>query len=164
METARNHRKQLIKAKRDLEEFHRLKDALEERQVNFECKSSITKELIKPKFSPLEDFPVHFDDEDQKTLICPAAFSYPEFLFSDFQQQLSEEVTYVRIFKTKKKVFIQNSFQYCLTSMFAEPLPQDKEGKYFVDNLNVYYENDKLGTVHKVHLEKTIKDILKEKR
>ncbi|KAL9913352.1 DNA polymerase interacting tpr containing protein of 47kD isoform 1-T2 [Glossina fuscipes fuscipes] len=147
METARNHRKQLIKAKRDLEEFHRLTDALEERQVKFECKSLITKELIKPKFSPLEDFPVHFDDEDQKTLIWPAAFSYPEFLFSDFQQQLSEEVTMFD----------------CLTSMFAEPLPQDKEGKYFVDNLNVYYENHKLGTVHKVHLEKTIKDILKEK-
>uniref|UniRef100_A0A1A9VJD6 Cns1/TTC4 wheel domain-containing protein n=1 Tax=Glossina austeni TaxID=7395 RepID=A0A1A9VJD6_GLOAU len=147
METARNHRKQLIKAKRDLEEFHRLKEALEERQVKFECKSSITMELIKPKFSPLEDFPVHLDDEDQKTLIWPAAFSYPEFLFSDFQQQLSEEVTMFD----------------CLTSMFAEPLPQDKGGQYFVDNLNVYYENRKLGTVHKVDLEKTIKEIMKEK-
>lgn len=52
----------------------------------------------------------------------------------------------------------------CLTSMFAEPLPQDKEGQYFVDNLNVYYENRKLGTVHKVNLEKTIKEIMKEKR
>uniref|UniRef100_A0A1A9ZPI1 Cns1/TTC4 wheel domain-containing protein n=1 Tax=Glossina pallidipes TaxID=7398 RepID=A0A1A9ZPI1_GLOPL len=147
IETARNHRKQLIKAKRDLEEFHRLKDALEERQVKFECKSSITMELIKPKFSPLEDFPVHFDDDDQKTLIWPAAFSYPEFLFSDFQQQLSEEVTMFD----------------CLTSMFAEPLPQDKGGQYFVNNLNVYYENRKLGTVHKVDLEKTIKEIMKEK-
>lgn len=112
METARNHRKQLIKAKRDLEKFHRLKDALEERQVKFECKSSITMDLIKPKFLPLEDFPVHFDDDDQKTLIWPAAFSYPEFLFSDFQQQLSEEVTYIKVFKTKKKGLIQNYFQY----------------------------------------------------
>uniref|UniRef100_A0A1A9VZ45 Cns1/TTC4 wheel domain-containing protein n=1 Tax=Glossina brevipalpis TaxID=37001 RepID=A0A1A9VZ45_9MUSC len=106
-------------------------------------------ELLKPKFAPLEDFPVHFDndDDDNKTLVWPAAFSYPEFLFSDFQQQLSEEVTMFD----------------CLSSLFTEPLPQDKENLYFVDNLNVYYENHKLATVHKVQLDKTIKEIVKEK-
>lgn len=51
----------------------------------------------------------------------------------------------------------------CISSMFVEPLPYDKTGSYSPGNLNVYYENRKVGCVHKVDMDKTIKDIINEK-
>lgn len=50
-----------------------------------------------------------------------------------------------------------------LDAIFAEPLPMDKTGCYGVNKVNVYYENRKVGCVHKVKVGKTIKEILQEK-
>lgn len=51
----------------------------------------------------------------------------------------------------------------CVNEMFKEPLPCDKSNSYRQSNLNIYYENRKAGCVHKVDLNKTIKEILNEK-
>lgn len=48
-------------------------------------------------------------------------------------------------------------------SLFAEPFPLDKTNSYRPDSVNVYYENRKVGCVHKVDTQKTIKEILQEK-
>lgn len=67
---------------------------LEKRKIKFEDRklnSPITEKLIQPKLAPLEDFPVSIDDNG--LLTWPVSFCYPEFLFSDFQQQVSEDVT-----------------------------------------------------------------------
>jgi len=100
---------------------------------------------LKPKFLPLEDYPCKLNNDGIMT--WPTAFSYPEFLFSDFQQVLSEEV-------------VMND---CLEDMFKEPLPYDPQYKYKPGNLTVYYENRKAASVHKVKLNKTIKEIISEK-
>lgn len=95
-EKERNERKEAAEKKKKLQLYQRLVNALEERKVKFDDQrpgnTAITEDLLKPKFMPLEDHPVHLDD-DNKTLLWPAAFCYPEFLYSDFQQQLSEEAT-----------------------------------------------------------------------
>ncbi|XP_030375283.1 tetratricopeptide repeat protein 4 [Scaptodrosophila lebanonensis] len=150
IEMERNQRKQAAEAKRRLTHFHKLRDALEHRSVKFDdlkANKHITEELLRPKFLPLEDFPVHLDSADGVSLIWPAAFSYPEFLLSDFQQQLPESATMTD----------------CLTTLFAEPLPCDKSNSYRLGNVTVYYENRKVGCVHKVSLEKTLRDIISER-
>lgn len=111
LEKERNERKEAAEKKRKVQQFHRLCNALEERKIKFDDQKPgkpITEELLKPKFLPLEDFPVHLD-EDNKTLIWPAAFSYPEFLYSDFQQQLTEEATY-DLKKFKDILFFNKKF------------------------------------------------------
>ncbi|KAH8267366.1 hypothetical protein KR026_001067 [Drosophila bipectinata] len=151
LETERNQRKEAAEAKRRLTRFHRLKDAIEQRAIKFDDqrvgkKMELTEELLRPKFLPLEDHPVHLDN-DSSTLVWPAAFSYPEFLFSDFQQQLPETAT----------------MNDCLATLFAEPMPCDKSLNYRLGNVHVYYENRKAGLVHKVAPEKTIAEIIAEK-
>jgi len=151
LEIERNQRKEAAEAKRRLTRFHRLRDAIEQRAIKCDDqkvgkKATLSEELLRPKFLPLEDHPVHLD-EDGSTLVWPAAFSYPEFLFSDFQQQLPETAT----------------MRDCLTTLFNEPLPCDKTQSYRLGNVHVYYENRKVGCVHKVSEEKQLAEIIAEK-
>ncbi|EDW09939.1 DNA polymerase interacting tetratricopeptide repeat-containing, protein of 47 kDa [Drosophila mojavensis] len=152
LEVDRNQRKEAAESKRNLARFQKLRAALEQRAIKFDDqpinkRANITEQLLVPKFLPLEDYPVHLDAEDNSTLIWPAAFSYPEFLLSDFQQQLPETAT----------------MQDCLNTLFAEPLPCDRTLSYRPDNVHVYYENRKAGCVHKVDLTKTLREIISEK-
>lgn len=149
LEIERDQRKEAAEAKRRLASFQQLTEVLKTRGIKFDDLKKnklITEELLRPKFLPLEDHPVHLDN-DNETLSWPTAFSYPEFLFSDFYQQLSEDVV----------------MEDCVNEMFKEPLPCDKSNSYRQSNLNIYYENRKAGCVHKVDLNKTIKEILNEK-
>ena len=66
---------------------------LEGRKIKFEEKrhnEPITENLIRPKLAPLEDYPVRIDENG--ILVWPISFCYPEYLFSDFQQQVSEDI------------------------------------------------------------------------
>ncbi|KAL7736381.1 hypothetical protein ACLKA6_014847 [Drosophila palustris] len=151
LDIERNQRKEAAEAKRQLTRFQKLKDALEHRAVKFDDqpinkRPNISEDLLRPKFLPLEDYPVHLD-QDGSSLIWPAAFSYPEFLLSDFQQQLPESATMTD----------------CLNTLFAEPLPCDKTLSYRPEAVNVYYENRKVGCVHKVSPNKTLREIVDEK-
>lgn len=87
----RDARKQNALERKKQEQLEKTVNALALRNVKFDGQkgNEITVELMRPCLGPLEDFPVHLDDDGQ-SLIWPAAFCYPEFLFSDFQQQLSE--------------------------------------------------------------------------
>ncbi|XP_067627295.1 DNA polymerase interacting tetratricopeptide repeat-containing, protein of 47 kDa [Eurosta solidaginis] len=149
LELERNQRKEAAETKKRLTRLQHLIDTLQRRNIKFDDQkknSPITEELLRPKLLPIEDYPLHLDD-DNETLIWPAAFSYPEFLFSDFQQELCENVI----------------MDDCINDMFKEPLPCDKSNSYRAGNLNVFYENRKVGCVHKVDLSKTIKEIVNEK-
>lgn len=48
----------------------------------------VTAELVRPQLEPLEDHPVHLDEDG--SLVWPLAICYPEFLFSDFHHNVSE--------------------------------------------------------------------------
>ncbi|XP_055854608.1 DNA polymerase interacting tetratricopeptide repeat-containing, protein of 47 kDa [Episyrphus balteatus] len=148
LEVERNERKAASEVKKKLTQFHHTIDLLKERGVKFDDikpNTRLTEELLRPKFLPLEDFPVHIDEDN--ILIWPAAFSYPEFMFSDFQQNLNEDALMADV----------------VQSMFTEPLPCDKDGKYKPGKISVYYENRKAASVSKVDLSKTIKEIVTEK-
>lgn len=91
---ARDQRKlnATIKKKEDL--LNKTLMELEKRKIKFEDRkfnTPITGALIQPKLAPLEEFPVSMDEHG--LLTWPVSFCYPEFLFSDFQQQVSEDVT-----------------------------------------------------------------------
>ncbi|XP_055917637.1 DNA polymerase interacting tetratricopeptide repeat-containing, protein of 47 kDa [Eupeodes corollae] len=147
-EAERNERKAAAEAKKKLTRFHRTIDAIKDRGVKFDDmkpNTRLTEELLRPKFLPLEDFPVHLDEDN--ILIWPAAFSYPEFMFSDFQQNLNEDAL----------------MEDVIVTMFSEPLPCDKDGKYKPGKISVYFENRKAASVIKVDLSKSIKEIVSSK-
>lgn len=52
----------------------------------------------------------------------------------------------------------------CINSMLQEPLACDKNHSYRPDKVSVYYENRKAASIHKVDLQKTVGEILSEKR
>ncbi|XP_062554417.1 DNA polymerase interacting tetratricopeptide repeat-containing, protein of 47 kDa [Armigeres subalbatus] len=142
----RDARKVAQLERRKQEQLERTLDALKKREVQFEERDALTNEKrLKPRLAPLEDFMVKADSNG--VLHWPTVFCYPQFLSTDFQQQLSEECT----------------MEDVLINLFEEPLELDKEGEYFPHKLNVYYENRLAGRVHKVDIKKAIKDIVREK-
>lgn len=90
----RDERKRTAVNKKKSDSIAQTINIIESRGVKFEEQrqmgKKITEEMIKPRLGPLEDFPVHLDENG--ILVWPAAFCYPEFLFSDFQQKVSENV------------------------------------------------------------------------
>lgn len=142
----RDERKAEQAKRRKLEQHGRTVEQLKERGVKFEEKDALTNEAsLKPRLAPLEDFIVTADSNG--VLHWPTVFCYPQFLSTDFQQQLSEELTMEEV----------------LLNMFAEPMELDEEGQYAAHTVNVYYENRISAIVRKVDLKAKIKDILKEK-
>lgn len=69
-------------------------EAIEARGVRFEEHRiddpirKVTAQLIRPQLEPLEEHPVHLDEDG--SLVWPLAICYPEFLFSDFHHNVSE--------------------------------------------------------------------------
>lgn len=51
-----------------------------------------------------------------------------------------------------------------LCDLFAERMPQDTSYKYKPDTVNVYFENRINATIHKVDVQKTIKEITADKK
>ncbi|XP_037030296.1 DNA polymerase interacting tetratricopeptide repeat-containing, protein of 47 kDa [Bradysia coprophila] len=145
---ARDQRKLNATNRKKEETLNRTLLELENRKIKFEDRkynAPITDSLIQPKLGPLEDFPVSIDEHG--LLTWPVSFCYPEFLFSDFQQQVSEDVTMID----------------ALSHLFAEPLECDRQQRYRFDSCNVYYENRIAASVHKVNLSQTIRQIVSEK-
>lgn len=90
----RDERKRIAVAKKKSDTIAQTIKLIESRRIKFEEQrlfgEKITEEVIKPRLGPLEDFPVHLDEDG--LLVWPVAFCYPEFLFSDFQQKVPENV------------------------------------------------------------------------
>uniref|UniRef100_A0A1L8DTZ6 Putative hsp90 co-chaperone cns1 n=1 Tax=Nyssomyia neivai TaxID=330878 RepID=A0A1L8DTZ6_9DIPT len=101
----------------------------------------VTMEMLKPKYAPIEDFPVCLAPDGQ--LCWPVVFCFPEYNISDFQQQLDESFT----------------LEDCIQDILYENEDRDDEGKYKIDNVNVYYENNLLGKTYIANMENTLKEI-----
>ncbi|XP_053687650.1 DNA polymerase interacting tetratricopeptide repeat-containing, protein of 47 kDa [Sabethes cyaneus] len=130
-----------------LEQQTRTMEQLRKRKIKFEEHDALTNvKRLKPRLAPLEDFMVKADSNG--VLHWPTVFCYPQFLSTDFQQQLSEEYTMEEV----------------LINMLEEPPSEDEEGIYLPHNLNVYYEDRLEGCVYKADTKKQIKDIVLEKR
>lgn len=145
----RNERKLTNAEKKKLEEKEKVLKIIKIRKLKFEELSEgeeITFDVLKPTYPPLEDFPVHIDMNG--ALEWPVTFCYPEFLFSDFQQQVCEEFPMEDI----------------IHDLFLDPLECDREKNYVHDNVKVYYENRNIKKVFLVDQKKSLKEILNERK
>lgn len=59
--------------------------------------------------------------------------------------------------------FFKYRFNDILLETFNDRLDFDKENKYQPDNLNAYFENHIIASVHKIDASKTISEIIQEK-
>ncbi|XP_055599930.1 DNA polymerase interacting tetratricopeptide repeat-containing, protein of 47 kDa [Uranotaenia lowii] len=142
----RDSRKLAHLERKKLEQQTQTVEQLRQRGIKFEEPGVLDKpNKLRPRLAPLEDFMVTADGNG--VLHWPTVFCYPQFLSSDFQQQLSEECTLDEV----------------LINLFEEPLECDKEGLYTPTCVNVYYENRLAGRVFKVETANTIKQLLQEK-
>lgn len=164
---SRDERKQQTKDKRKADSLRQTIVEIERQGIRFEehrlasgTATDVVPELLKPCLAPLEDYPVHLDENGQ--LVWPTAFCYPEFLFSDFQQNLSESVVFVFYSQHFFLNLIVLIFRMSdvLEDMFTEPLDCDKQNRYKPNALSVYFENRIAGTVHKVDISLTIRNII----
>lgn len=91
MQKEREERKKKLLDKQKLNKINKTIEEIQKRRIKFDnytIGSNITEDLLCPKFEPLENYPVSIEDDG--VLYWPVVFCYPEFVLSDFQQQLNE--------------------------------------------------------------------------
>lgn len=84
----RNARKQAMEDRKKKEKIQMVVDELKRRKIKFEDNKEPDENLIQPQVAPLAEFPVSLDAK--RLLSWPIIFCYPEFLTSDFHQQIHE--------------------------------------------------------------------------
>lgn len=144
----RDDRKLSAADRKKRDEWDRVIEIIKMRRLKFEDHSEgdeITQKTLIPTYAPLEDHPVHRDMSGN--LEWPVTFCYPEFMFSDYQQEVCE------IFPMTEIVH----------DLFMDPLECDRENKYVPGNVNVYYVNKDIRRAFKVDQEKPLKEIIEEK-
>ncbi|XP_050080671.1 DNA polymerase interacting tetratricopeptide repeat-containing, protein of 47 kDa [Anopheles maculipalpis] len=142
----RDSRKEARQQREKEQKWDRLVAELEKRMVKFEEREALEDERqLRPRLAPLEDFMVSCNERG--VLSWPVVFCYPEFLTTDFQQQLLETIT----------------MQDVLEELFEEPLMYEKAVLYLANDVNVYYENRILGLPYMVDKNKTIQEIVAER-
>lgn len=88
----RDARKTALAERRKQEQLTRTVDTLKKRAVKFEESDALTNgKRLRPRLAPLEEVMVTADSNG--VLHWPTVFCYPQFLSTDFQQQLSEDCT-----------------------------------------------------------------------
>lgn len=145
----RDERKLTAAERRKKEQWEKVVGIIKNRKLTIEDLSAgeeITEKILKPTYPPLEDYPVHLGSDGN--LEWPVTFCYPEFMFSDFQQSVSEMFP----------------MQDIVHDLFMEPLENDREGNYVGENVNVYYLNRDLKKACLVDGKKCLKDVIQEKK
>jgi len=140
----RDLRKRKAAERRKIENFSRLTKAFHERGLKFEGGKIEDEESLRPKIAPLMDFPVSFHQEE-KSLYWPITLCYPEFLTSDFYQQLNENV---KIFDFLNEIL--HNFHYDAVN-------------YTRDKVNIYYESSLAMQSVKIDVNKSLGEVLQEK-
>lgn len=86
--------------------------------------------------------------DDQGRLSWPVLFLYPEYAQSDFISAFHEDSR-----------FIDH-----LVEMFDEMPPWDLDGKYYADNLEVYFEDEEREELYQVPPKSTLRQVLQHPR
>lgn len=90
-EKERDERKQLALEKKRQKQFENIVNEIKKRKIKFEnWTGEIDYKMLQPNLAPLADFPVSLDEN--LNFMWPTVFCYPEFLTTDFHQQLHENV------------------------------------------------------------------------
>ncbi|KYQ56915.1 Tetratricopeptide repeat protein 4 [Trachymyrmex zeteki] len=89
---------------------------------------------------------VHFDEKDK--LVWPVMILYPETQQTDFIQNFHEDTLIIEQ----------------LIELFKEPPEWDVNHRYIVENINVYFEGENKCSIHKIDIQLTLDEILRDKQ
>ncbi|RDD42202.1 Tetratricopeptide repeat protein 4 [Trichoplax sp. H2] len=155
---ARNHRKENLLSKKEETSIRNLMQALKEREVTLDGLKSYSdietmsikdvKALLTPPDPMGASAMVYLNEE--MVIHWPILFIYPEHGQTDFIKSANEN----------------DRFMDHLIVMFDdnEAPPWDKENKYKLKNLEIYFEDKDSTQLHRIHLHQTLKEILTDKR
>lgn len=137
----RNERKQEIQEKKRKKEEEEIIGEILKRGIEIEGRENLNLSILEPQFPQLFNSRVFVRDG---RLVWPVILFYPEYKIMDYIQEFDEGDTF-----------------YDQLSQVFESCPEwDKEGKYRVGKINVYFEDDKKRNIG-VDVSRTLLDILK---
>jgi tetratricopeptide (TPR) repeat protein len=138
----RNERKRETAEKKSRKEEELIVGEIIKRGIQIAGGDNLTLSKLEPQFPQLFNSRVYINESGN--LVWPVIFFYPEYKIMDYIQHFNE----------------QNTFMEQLVHVFETSPEWDEERKYKVNNLNVYFENEKRKNV-KVDVSKTLLEILK---
>lgn len=145
----RDKRKQVKLEKKLDKEDERLLEIISRKGINLELtndKQKLDLRDLEPQVPQIAQSRVHFDEKDK--LVWPVMILYPETQQTDFIQNFHEDTLLIEQ----------------LIELFEEPPEWDVEHRYTINNINVYFEGKNKCSVHKVDIQLTLDQILRDKR
>ncbi|XP_043289568.1 DNA polymerase interacting tetratricopeptide repeat-containing, protein of 47 kDa isoform X2 [Venturia canescens] len=145
----RNVRMQEVLSKKAEKEEDKVMRIIREKKINVEIpegKEDFELRDLVPLVPQLAQHRVRLDRAGR--LIWPVTILYPETLQTDFIQNFYEDTP----------------FMDQLEDLFEEPPEWDREKRYILPNLNVYFEGPNKSSVHKVDVSRPLSSILEHKK
>lgn len=145
----RDKRKQIKLAKKLDKEDERLLEIISRKDINLELANDEQKldlRDLEPQVPQIAQSRVHLDEKDK--LVWPVMILYPETQQTDFIQNFHEDTLLIEQ----------------LIELFEEPPEWDIEHRYTINNINVYFEGKNKCSVHKIDIQLTLDQILRDKR
>ncbi|CAF3724603.1 unnamed protein product [Rotaria sp. Silwood1] len=139
-EKERNERKQQGRERKQKSEHTKVLNAIRQRNIHLEEDPTI--DIFNISTNPAGSC-VQLNESDQ-TLTFPVVFLYPEYAQTD----------YIKEFHENTKLIDQ------LSVMFESRAPWDEEGKYTLNQIGIYYEDQNKHELKTVSSDKTLLEVL----
>ncbi|KAG5343214.1 TTC4 protein, partial [Acromyrmex heyeri] len=145
----RDKRKQERAEKKSDKEDEKLLETISRKGINLELtndKQKLELRDLEPQVPQIAQSRVHFDEKDK--LVWPVMILYPETQQTDFIQNFHEDMLLIEQ----------------LIELFEEPPEWDVKHRYTIENINVYFEGKNKCSIHKVDIQLTLDEILRDKQ
>ncbi|XP_012059114.1 PREDICTED: tetratricopeptide repeat protein 4 [Atta cephalotes] len=145
----RDKRKQERTEKKSDKEDEKLLETISRKGINLELtndKQKLELRDLEPQVPQIAQSRVHFDEKDK--LVWPVMILYPETQQTDFIQNFHEDTLLIEQ----------------LIELFEEPPEWDVKHCYTIENINVYFEGKNKCSIHKVDIQSTLNEILRDKQ
>ncbi|KAG5307069.1 TTC4 protein, partial [Acromyrmex insinuator] len=145
----RDKRKQERAEKKSDKEDEKLLETISRKGINLELtndKQKLELRDLEPQVPQIAQSRVHFDEKDK--LVWPVMILYPETQQTDFIQNFHEDMLLIEQ----------------LIELFEKPPEWDVKHRYTIENINVYFEGKNKCSIHKVDIQLTLDEILRDKQ
>ncbi|KYN13456.1 Tetratricopeptide repeat protein 4 [Trachymyrmex cornetzi] len=145
----RDKRKQEREEKKSDKEDEKLLETISRKGINLELtndKQKLELRDLEPQVPQIAQSRVHFDEKDK--LVWPVMILYPETQQTDFIQNFHEDTLLIDQ----------------LIELFEEPPEWDVKHRYTIENINVYFEGKNKCSIHKIDIQLTLDEILRDKQ
>ncbi|XP_071556720.1 DNA polymerase interacting tetratricopeptide repeat-containing, protein of 47 kDa [Temnothorax nylanderi] len=145
----RDKRKQEREEKKLDKEDEKLLETISRKGISLELtndKQKLELRDLEPQVPQIAQSRVHFDEKGK--LVWPVMILYPETQQTDFIQNFHEDTLLIEQ----------------LIELFEEPPEWDIKHCYTVENIHVYFEGKNKCSVHKVDIQLTLGEILRDKQ